>query len=199
MKNYFVILFISVGILCKAQNTINFEHLLDNFKLNRPQPMFVVYDGKFVSSKDSAEYIVQSYNGYTQKEIYHSLLIALNDKCDNFDKMSSKIENEAISVNGYFKDEEHLVFSTKISSKIEYYIREGFYYRLSFKMKDGKLRIDAPSVSDVVYTDMDGKNRTKNSLSYLKDDVYTVGDLERILNDIIKEFSSHLRNKNNDW
>ena len=89
----------------------------------------------------NSSYVVVPIKGLTQKDIYQKLLLALNDCYMNIKQVATGIEYEAITINAYHNSNRSLYLWNN-----QHVVLDGFKYRLSFKMKDGKLRLDTPSI-----------------------------------------------------
>lgn len=110
-------------------------------------------DGTSFEFKGTREnYLVINADGYSQKDLYNKMLLSLNNYYVDIDKVVTKIEYDALTINAkmlfdkakrvtknpyFFMDETCLVFTS-------------IDYRLSFKFKDGKIRIDLPYIKSAV-------------------------------------------------
>lgn len=127
------ILFFFAGLLITtisipAQNTVD-------FKLQENSNFINVLDGK--------SYSVITYDGKSQSELYSMILTSITKLYNSPKDVISKVENEIISVNGICTD--YVIVKTP-GMKMHF----AFKYILKFQFKDGKVRIDAPIVSQMI-------------------------------------------------
>ena len=185
---------------CFAQQTLKYPEL--------QKKLFTCNGGMFCALRDSAQYFIYSLESLTQKEIFHKMILALNDSYVDFDKVVSKIENEAITVNGYSLIKEPNVFTIGDEPNSLVYELIGINYRFSFKIKDGKMRVEAPYISNVDYyfDTIHSKIRKSDSLTNLssKSKSYTLDyiiekTVASILQNIFKNMSLPLHRQNDDW
>lgn len=157
-------------------------------------------DGTFLTEKDSSKYAVVEFEGKTKEELYKRLLSNINSLYKEPQKVLNTVENISINIRGYNKtitiDKSPLNGETNYSG----------YYNLIFKLKDGKVRIDAPIIEeDIYYTLVD-----KTKFAYVANSFFKAGKVkpkkktyktltEAQLNVIINKILGFGDDQNEDW
>lgn len=95
-------------------------------------------NGQMKTDNENGTYYVLDYKGKTASELYTNILASVASIYKNPEKVLSKIENVSVTVSGFASDVE-----VKSDSYTYYY---AFSYKLSFQFKDGRIRINAPSI-----------------------------------------------------
>ena len=105
-------------------------------------------DNGFSFTNGSKEYIVIDAPNYTQKELFSKMLLALNNYYIDIDKVVSKIEYDALTINATYIPDAPMSITKRpyILANSGAYLFLSIDYRLSFKFKDGKVRIDIPYI-----------------------------------------------------
>ena len=105
-------------------------------------------DNGFLFNSTSEKYVIIDADGYTQKELYNKMLLALNNNYIDIDKVVAKIEYDALTVNAAFIPDlsKKSVYNPHIFINSRYYRFTSIDYRLSFKFKEGKVRVDIPYI-----------------------------------------------------
>ncbi len=140
---------------------------------------------------NSSSYAIVSINGLKQKDIYQKLLLALNDYYGGINGIS-KIEYDAITVHAYQKCNKALILG-----KRNYNTFDGFKYRLSFKFKDGKMRIEAPLVTICDYHSLNDSSKRKdlsaNIEIFPRNSIDLSSDMDEICRSIISLFTNSIK------
>lgn len=161
---------------------------IEDFKLE--------YDNgyRFIGTENN--YVILYAPGYTNSELYSKMLIGLNDFYTDIDKVATKIDNHAITINATTKPGKTLLIPKKSNSSV--YEIEEIHYRLSFKFKNDKVRIDLPIVKSLVGSDIIYKSRETIDLQLLilKDYIDILPTIQSIINQIIR---SSYDTQNEDW
>lgn len=110
---------------------------------------FIIKNG-LITANDGTDFKIIKANGYTQKELYTKILLGISKLYPDLDKVTTKIENEEITVNGFTKLISIIHFSDRLYGKFEAMF--GGRYTIKFLFKDGKIRIDAPRWSNLRMT-----------------------------------------------
>ena len=99
-------------------------------------------------TRDGKDFAVIHIEGFSQKELFQKMMLGLNDIYMDVDKVVTKIEYDAITVNAY---NEFSKYGDPFTFKGTNKRMDGFNYRFSFKFKEGKLRIDSPIITTITY------------------------------------------------
>lgn len=101
--------------------------------------------GGFVNeeNKDN-DYVTFDFEGSTKEQIYSRALVAISSMYVSPKDVLSTVENEIISINGVGKE---AILGRIMGMKFGYNIS----YTMTLKFKDGKLRIDAPSINSITH------------------------------------------------
>lgn len=121
MKKILFILLI-IPFLCSAQKA--------NFKLQS--------DASFLLENGNKFYVIETEG--TQSDLYKKVLSSITKIYVSPKNVISKVENDMISVNGISDD--FFTYSGMMGVKIPISMQ----YNLQFQFKDGKIRIDAPTL-----------------------------------------------------
>ncbi|MFS2666729.1 DUF4468 domain-containing protein [Candidatus Bacteroides intestinigallinarum] len=186
------ILFLMVVMLVSSHN-INAQNAMD-FKLQA--------DGTFVNIADNKNFLVIPYEGKTQSELYLEILSSITKLYKSPKDVISKVENEIISIKGFCDD----CIAVKTPGMK---LRFGMEYVLRFQFKDGKIRVDAPVVSQMICkyqpaTYSEPFTDWVNSWKLFKDGQpnpkrqYLIVDLDEILNQLISDILS-CKSQDDDW
>ena len=183
-----------IGLSCFSQVSVNLNEIKNGTKL------FDIKDGSFLGRTGNYSYVIVPIEGNNQKDLYHKMILGLNNVYMDVDKVVSKIEPDAITINAYHTTDKspNCIF---IIDRTAYKL-EGFKYRFSFKFKDGKVRIDSPIVTTVDYSPMLDKNRKLQGEFQRIEGLHSqLSNLYISVNDIISKIllSSYNSNKDDDW
>ena len=195
MKKLLVLFVISLlSHFCFAQAIADME----NVRLGIS--MFRIVNGKFVCDEDDpSTYRILPMEGQTKQDLFHKMMLGLNKIYMDIDKVVTKIEYDAITINAYYS-------FGKVGSPFQrgdtMYMIEGFNYRLSFDFKDGKVRINAPIVTTFDYhhfLDLKKRNLKTEKFDKLGDDNDSgiLLAVSKALNNII--ISAYDSKKDDDW
>lgn len=189
-----IILVLITVLFC--QNVDSQSILTPNQVLYGRNFLFNIKNHVFFHGDSNDSYVILKMDNYSQKELFTKMLLALNDLYTDVDKVVTKIEPEAITINKkhVFKEEKVIIIDKK------YYQSDAFEYRLSFKFKDGKIRIDAPVVNSIDYYPFEKKAlKKKGDMKSFSDGIFNAG-LELEIQDIYKRIIRQIDEKqNNDW
>lgn len=101
-------------------------------------------DGLINSTDSSMNYIVFSFNGMSQSDLYKSTLIYFHSVFVSPKDVISAIENETININAISKND--IYFANILGSKVKLTMN----YSLMIRFKDGKIRIDIPVINSII-------------------------------------------------
>ena len=167
---------------------------------------FSLQKGVFVTNEefitnDNKDYVVISAEGYSQKELFQLLLLGLNNFYTDIDKIVSKIEYDAITVNNYYtvKDEKATVIKVITGDNVNYYYVLGWHERFSFKFKDGKLRIDAPQVIKIDLKDINGKKISTKLPDLGETVLFPHAEITILKGSLYKLINDTFNKTDNDW
>ncbi|MCI6490776.1 MAG: hypothetical protein MSA28_01420 [Prevotella sp.] len=145
----------------------------------------------------NAGYVVFTAPGYSQKELYQKIILGLNNIYTDIDKTVTKIEYDAITINAYDMPE-YGMFQARYWDLPQRLNR--FKYRISIKIKDGKVRVDSPTVSSVWTSSFIGNDTSmtdfKEVAKYV-DALDIINRMDIILKRILQE--SFGESQNSDW
>lgn len=101
--------------------------------------------GTFASVEDKVtNYLIFDFEGVPKEQIYSKALIALNSMYVSPKDVLSTVENEIISINGIGTES---ILARIMGMKFSYNIS----YTMTLKFKDGKLRVDTPSINSITH------------------------------------------------
>ena len=195
MKKVFIICLMALlSLSCFSQVSVDLNEIKNGTKL------FEIRNGSFWGRTGEYSYVIVPLEGISQKDLFHKMMLGLNNVYMDADKVVSKIEPDAITVNAYYTTDKssNCIF---IIDKTAYKL-EGFKYRFSFKFKDGKVRIDSPVVTTVDYAPMlDNNKKMQGEFNRIEGLYSSVGNIYISINDIISKIllSSYNTKKDDDW
>lgn len=178
---------------CFAQSTISLSEVKNG------RAMFKAKVEGFVGKYGDYSYAILPMEGMNATDLYHKMMLGLNNTYMDLDKVVSKIENEAITINAYSNVVEKSPKTCFVKGSAAYYI-EGFKYRLSFKFKDGKVRFDTPIVTRIDYYPLLNDNqKMQGNLEILGNSCdRTIGTLvNEIINKILN--ASYNTSSDDNW
>lgn len=148
MRKILFLLIILISPVCFAQvnNSVKFN-LSEN--------------GVFLS-QDGKDYITLEYPNESQSDLYNKFLVAITGTYVSPKDVISKIENQMISVHGY--KENALVIPYIFKLKAYYDIS----YVLKYQFKDGKIRIDAPIITNLYFINSNKGREEQNISSFFR-------------------------------
>lgn len=167
---------------------------------------YQVFQVSFVENNNSlklkgdsvnAGYAVFTAPGYSQKELYQKIILGLNNIYTDIDKTVTKIEYDAITINA-FDMPENAMFKARYWDLPQHLNR--FKYRISIKIKDGKVRVDSPTVSSVWTSSYIENNTSMTDFKEVAEYAYALNIINRmdiILKRILQE--SFVESQNSDW
>ena len=100
-------------------------------------------EGFVSASDDQKKFVVLSFDGKSQQDLYKQTLVFFNTKCVSENDHISTVENESISISSYAGNTIH-------RNSMHVFDMD---YTISFLFKDGKIRIDAPNFKLTTFTD----------------------------------------------
>ena len=104
---------------------------------------FKYYSNKgFLNDTDQKDYVVITAEGKTASDIKSSVVSTLSSMYSNPSKVISTIGDNIINVTGYASD----AFQYLFVDRLQHY---SFTYNIKIEIKDGKVKIDSPSFSNV--------------------------------------------------
>lgn len=165
-KLFFFLCLLCSTIFVNAQNQVNFKMQSDaSFK-----------------SEDGRDFIVIPFEGKSVQDLYKMVNINVTTQYVSAKNVLNSVENEVISVNGIKdgvaikknKNEKNSHFKQRKPVENTVYTFS-FRYVLNFRFKDGKIRIDAPVVTEIKDTNASGVRKGIDD-----EDVYK--EIESMLN-----------------
>lgn len=118
------------------------------------KPNFQFKSNATFTTGSDKEFIVYEAIGYKQSELYNSMLLGISKLFKNPDKVITKVENELITVNA----------STDYCINYSKYVY-AFSYTIQFQFKDGKIRVDTPTVNAFIPTSGEHKSNVAGWIS----------------------------------
>lgn len=101
---------------------------------------FCIKDGGLYVCDSDKDYIVYDFDGISAKDLYSKVKTAVIDIYVSGKNVASENEGEILSVNGVSKDD-IFIKSMGLTHRLT------MNYNLTFKFKDGKIRIDLPNIN----------------------------------------------------
>lgn len=141
------------------------------------------------------EFVIYDHAGKSQAELYASVHMYLNSLFVSPKDVLSLVENNSISINGVTND----IFRPKSINDLTPTFTMNYTITLYFK--DGKIRVDNPSINHMYVTDQPAKEyygvfTSKGKLKHEK----TKASIEKFFNDFIANINQAVTdNKATDW
>ena len=179
MKKVLSVAFLGLfSIITYAQNRVNFT-LNDQCQY-------------YIKNSDKNFYVF-NYDGESQASLYNKTLVSITKEFVSAKDVVSKVENSLISVNSTHKLEYYL--SGPIAIKSVSYVN----YVVEFEFKDGKVRVNAPTLVRIGDKNGHFVKPTESMLnSYGK--LGTGWEKYLFVNDIINDVLSNIKNRSSeDW
>lgn len=151
-------------------------------------PNFIFNKDCSFSASDGKSFVVYEAPGYSQKELFDAMVIGIAKIFKYPDKVISKVEPSLITINGI------------TSPCINYYKTSlaEVTYTIQIQFKDGKVRIDAPIISE--YPKHDGWGDAKTWINFQKIHDKAKSGLEPEFNKIILAFlKSSFAAEDSEW
>ena len=124
--------------------------LLVQFAICANSQTFELTPTGFVDSENPQNsYVVVTFEGKTQQEIFNLALSALGKSFVSPDDRISKVEYSQINLNGIMSD---ITFINRIGLHLYF----DMFYNLIFEFKDGKMKINGPIINDIFRKAPDG-------------------------------------------
>ena len=165
-----------LSLVSFAQNRVNFT--LDN-------------SCRYIISGSTNDYYVFQYEGESQSALFNKALIGVTKTFVSAKDVVSKVENSLISINSTYIIEYYLAGIVKIENHVNYIIELEF--------KDGKIRINAPTIVSI----RDKKGETAPIRDFMLTSSGELADnWERFLfvNDVINSILSNMNtSSSDDW
>lgn len=146
---------------------------------------FVFCRGYYFKTREDESYAVINAQGYSQSELYKKMLVGISKLYKNPDAVITKVDNEMLTING-----------------AEFYcVREDKYdmsykYNIQIFFKDGKIRIDAPTITGWKLENLSWHNGTPVKYEYES----IKPQHEKWMNNTINSFfKSSFGTTNEDW
>lgn len=193
MKKILFILTIFASTYAKAQDSTYFKLFPTGFEsINSAHPQFAVVD----------------IPGKTQSELYKKTLIILSSIYVSPKEALSTIDNESITVNGVEKNA--IYIKGFLGAGTTYSVN----YTINFQFKDGKIRIDRPSVNRlhsnlssnttvIILSNSNPERSANNREAFSKDGKVkiesAVKNTEAYFNHYISNIVSKLKNSSTEW
>ncbi|MCR5070143.1 MAG: DUF4468 domain-containing protein [Prevotella sp.] len=116
----------------------------DTSKDNSSKYLFRMIEGGYFVSNDGKEYIVIPYEGKSAQALYNRIKSNVTMLYNSAKDVISTSENSVISIKGYEKNAGY-----RPVAGFGYNVYFDISYVLKFMFKDGKIRIDAPTILSV--------------------------------------------------
>ncbi len=210
MKKYILLFLVFSNILALGQEkklpeltlkTQNISSVAENNKNNTPKEdkysvnFKLCGNGSFTRPDFLKDYIVIEYEGLTKQQLYINILSSISQLYNSPNDVISKIENESITVDGYYESISHR----------DVPIGDGTIsvtYKIQFLFKDGKIRVNSPIIKDVWETTL-SKFKLNNFNEYVKNTLWnkypkTVYEIQSNMNKTINCILKNAVNKE-DW
>ena len=100
------------------------------------------YAEGFLNDTDKKDFVVITVPGKTVSDIKSSIVSTLSSMYSNPSKVISTLGDNIINVTAYASD----AFYYSFSDRLQYY---SFTYNIKIEIKDGKIKIDSPSFSNM--------------------------------------------------
>lgn len=182
--------FLSIAAFCLAAISASAQSV--DFKISP--------DGTF-HTRDGRNFVVVPFQGKTAHQIFSSIFVNVSEVYkDPKQKVIITIDGSSVSVRAY---DPKLTFV----NPGEYC---GGYYNLNFEIKDGKVKVDAPEVDDILTRTKDGvreKDFSKLTRSwyqeaslqtkYQDNAVYTESEFNAFINGVLT--GNFVGDSDNDW
>lgn len=189
MKKVLFTVLLFFSMIISAQTSITPSVVTDD-----KTSLFKFKEGYF-AYMDGSTYLILPYDGVQKKDLFHKVLLALNDVYSDIDQVVTKIEYDAITINSKYILDEPMGWHIN-KKRLDIY---SFLYRLSFKFKDGKIRIDAPSVSKLECNFENNGNQLYNFEIFKKETIIALA-LQLRVDKVIKQiFKNIYSSDNNNW
>lgn len=140
MKKYVLLFLVALMPLFAMAQAENYESI----KKGENPFMVFVFDKNYNLSIDSIphqDYYVINFPNKTAKELYDMVRSHVVDFYEQPDKVTSGMEGVSIVINGYEDRLVHYYYE----KTLEY--SGSINYRLQFKFKDGKIRVEIPTIT----------------------------------------------------
>lgn len=95
------------------------------------------------SSNPDKDYIVIEFSGLSQNQIYNKALSAINKNCASSKNVISQVENSQITLNATLPN-------VAVRHNLGFSFPYDMSYSLALEFKDGKLRINAPKIKEIL-------------------------------------------------
>ena len=210
MKKYILLFLVFSNILALGQEkklpeltlkTQNISSVAENNKNNTPKEdkysvnFKLCGNGSFTRPDFLKDYIVIEYEGLTKQQLYINILSSISQLYNSPNDVISKIENESITVDGYYESISHR----------DVPIGDGTIsvtYKIQFLFKDGKIRVNSPIIKGVWETTL-SKFKLNNFNEYVKNTLWnkypkTVYEIQSNMNKTINCILKNAVNKE-DW
>jgi hypothetical protein len=119
------------------------------------QTFTLTSDGFVDSENSSKSYVVFEFDGKSQSELYNEVLIAIGKTFVSPNDVVSKVENKQLTINGILKN---AVARTKVDGGWT------LNFTMIFEFKEGKVRVDAPSVNRIYYENREMYVKSKGAM-----------------------------------
>lgn len=96
-------------------------------------------NGLMDSDNTDKNYIILSFNGKTQDQLFNDVLISIGKTFISPNDVISKVEGKQITINGVFKN---AVFRTK-------HHHFDLHFTMVLEFKDSKIKVNSPSINEI--------------------------------------------------
>ena len=159
---------------------------------------FKFTDLGFKNTSDEKDYVVITAEGKSAADIKSSVVSSLSSMYSNPNKVISTIGDNLINVTAYAPN----VFIVPFAGNNVYY---SFTYNIKIEIKDGKIKVDAPTFSNITAREVFMGETLRNDYIDTNDLYYKLSKtLEQKQTEVANIFNSHITKivsglSNSDW
>jgi len=156
------------------------------------------YAEGFLNDTDKKDFVVITVPGKTVSDIKSSIVSTLSSMYSNPSKVISTLGDNIINVTAYASD----AFYYSFSDRLQYY---SFTYNIKIEIKDGKIKIDSPSFSNMFEKITFMGQTIGTDYIDLKKFYWAISDAKELQQEKVEKiFNSHITNiisglSNSDW
>ena len=156
------------------------------------------YAEGFLNDTDKKDFVVITVPGKSVSDIKSSIVSTLSSMYSNPSKAISTLGDNIINVTAYVSD----AFFYSFSDRLQYY---SFAYNIKIEIKDGKIKIDSPSFSNMFEKITFMGQTIGTDYIDLKKFYWAISDAKELQQEKIEKiFNSHITNiisglSNSDW
>ncbi len=166
------------------------------------QEFILTPEGFINSTNPEKDYLVIEFDSLKQEVLYKKTRLFVTDLMYDPNESLNYIENEVIKISG---------FQDNVVRRTKFHVFD-LRYNLTFKFKDGKIRIDSPSIEMTTYThknqvlhiqhrgSLTGSNMGIYNMEGTLNSKMAKSDLEAFFKNIIVNLTVHVTlNEDDNW